>query len=153
MVKSKISFRKGNLSQVKTLCYLAITCALAFVFAKPTSILLLILVLPSLLVWLGDHRPGRSSLLAVFLFGVAASCHPLGLLWHSNHTIEIAMVLASDIRTLSIAWASQAGGWLLTQTLPLIVEKRLDANVQRQIAQLHQQRLALVSEWHLPLDT
>lgn len=152
MVKSNISFKKSNSSQAKTFCCLAFTCGLAFIFAKPTVILLFVLVLPSLLVGLGDPRPGWPSLLAVFLFGLAASCHPLGVLWRSNQTLEIAIALASDIRTLTIAWASQAGGWLLTQTLPLIVERGLDVNTQRQIAQLHHQRAVLIDEWHLPSD-
>lgn len=149
MENLNISIQKSNLSKVMIFCSLVFICGVALIFAKSTAILLFVLVLPSFLIAIGDPRTNRSSFLAVFLFGVAASCYPLGLLWRSNQTIEIAMALASDIRTLSIAWASQAGGWLLTQTLPLVVERSLEANAEQQIVQLYQRRAALIDEWHI----
>lgn len=150
MPKSKIFLKSSYSHRARVFWGAAFICAIGVFLALPSAILLSLLLLPSLLVAFSDTQPGWSSVRTVFLFGIAASCHPIDLLWRSNQSVGNALALASDIRVLSISWASQAGGWLLTQTLPLIVARALNAKAERQIATLQQERLILIEEWYLP---
>ena len=102
------------------------------------------------MAWMGDRQPGQPTARAVLLFGLAASCQPLDLLWRAGHRMEDAVVLITDVRTLAIAWSAQAGGWMLTQLLPLLIGFFVEAQANI-VAQRLQKRLeSLQEEWNRP---
>ncbi len=122
---------------------------MAAVLAPTSSAIAAVLLLPTALTWIADTQPGRPTARVVLLFGLAAACAPFDALWHagtgliSSHTITLAV----DLRTLALAWAAQAGGWLLTQLLPLLIERFADAQTRKTIKLLDARKAQLQQEW------
>ena len=135
--KSRFSFGQGVVFGLFVIASLA----------RPTGLLLTVLLLPSLMAGLADHRPGRAILRAVILFGLAGACWPLERLWSAGHTLENAFVLASDVSVIAIAWSAQAGGWLLAQIVPMVIDAGLEARVSQKQAELETRRAILLAEW------
>ena len=127
-----------------------LVCGVALLVATPSALLAGVLLLPTVMAWMGDRQPGQPTARAVLLFGLAASCQPLDLLWRAGHRMEDAVVLITDVRTLAIAWSAQAGGWMLTQLLPLLIGFFVEAQANI-VAQRLQKRLeSLQEEWNRP---
>ncbi len=117
-------------------------------FAAPMVVLAGILLLPMLMSWATDASPGRPVTRAVLLFGLAASCPTLVSLWSEGDRMADAVALGTEIPTLAISWAAQAGGWLLTQLLPLLVSVAINRNTQAAIARLERRRADMLQEWN-----
>ena len=115
--------------------------------APPTAVLATILLLPAMMAWVADASPGRPTVRAVVLFGLAASCGPLDMLWRSGNRIDTTIMLISDLRVLAIAWSAQAGAWLTTQLLPLGIGALLEAETRITLARLQARQQELMSEW------
>jgi len=122
-------------------------CALVLVFATPSAILATVLLLPTAMAWVADRQPGHPTARAVLLFGLAASCQPLNLLWRAGDQLGDAILLGSDIHGLAVAWAAQAGGWLLTQTVPLALGRLADAKANVVLGRLRRRQADLLEEW------
>ena len=115
--------------------------------ATPSAVLAAILLLPTVMALAGDRQPGRPVARAVLLFGMAACCQPLTMLWRSGNHMDGAWGLALDIRTIAEAWAAQAFGWLLTQLLPIAMGLALEARTSVLVS-LHRRRYDTIkSEW------
>ncbi len=124
------------------------TLAAVFILATPSAMMASILLLPSLLAWIGDRAPGHPTVRAVLLFGMAASCAPLDILWRNGHQMADALALLSDTRTLALAWAAQAGGWLLTQVMPVLIGAWGEAQHRIEVIRLNRRRETLQQEWN-----
>ena len=121
--------------------------AIGIVLAPPSAALATVLLLPTAMAWLADSSPGRASTRAVMLFGLAASCGPFDMLWRSGHRLDTAITLITDPRAVSIAWAAQAGGWLLTQLLPLMIGAWFEAEIRLGVTRLEARKYSLLDEW------
>lgn len=115
--------------------------------ATPTAVFAAILLLPSLMAAIADPTPGRPVGRAVLLYGLAAAAPEAAALWRHGNDIGTALRLALDVPTLAWCWAAQAGGWLLTQALPLVIHAALDARAARQAAALEKLKAAHEAEW------
>ncbi len=105
------------------------------------------LLLPTAMAWIADSQPGRPTARVVLLFGLTAACAPFDTLWHAGHRLGAAIALAADVRILAIAWAAQAGGWLLTQLLPLLICTWAEVQTQAQIKIFANRKADLLQEW------
>lgn len=121
--------------------------AIGIVLAPPSALLAILLLLPTAMAWTADSSPGRATTRAVMLFGLAASCGPFDMLWRSGHRLDAAITLITDLRVVSIAWAAQAGGWLLTQLLPLIVGAWFESEIRLGVIRLETRKNSLLEEW------
>jgi hypothetical protein len=124
-----------------------LACGIVFLAATPTALLTGILLLPTVMGVLADRQPGRPCARVVLLFGLAGACQPLNVLWRSGQQIDAAWALALDIHTLAIAWAAQAGGWMLTQILPILIGLAMEAQIGLVAQRLVRRRDALRAEW------
>jgi hypothetical protein len=125
----------------------ALLAAAGIALAPPTALLSVVLLLPSAMAWIADGSPGRPAVRAVLLFGLAASCGPLDMLWRSAHQLEASVMLVGDLRVVAIAWSAQAGGWLLTQMLPLMIGGWIEAETRLHIGRLNARKQSLAEEW------
>jgi hypothetical protein len=125
----------------------ALVGAIGVAVAPPTALLAAVLLLPAVMAWIADTTPGRPSVRAVLLFGLAASCGPFDLLWRSGHRLETAVTLIGDLRVIALAWSAQAGGWLITQLLPLAISVWLETEARTDMARLERRKHALAEEW------
>ena len=125
---------------------LALVAAVA-ISATPSALLVAVLLLPTVLAWIADRQPGRPCARVVMLFGAAAACPDLDRLWQLGNELDVAIVLATDIRQLAIAWAGQAGGWLLIQLLVFVSGQAADARNTLTSSRLMRRRETLLAEW------
>lgn len=120
---------------------------IATVLAPANAALGIMLLLPTAMAWIADREPGRPTARVVLLFGLAAACVPFDTLWHTGGRLPTAVALATDVRILAIAWVAQAGGWLLTQLLPLLIGTWVEAQTQAQINRRAKRKAELLQEW------
>lgn len=125
----------------------ALAVLVATTLAPANAALAAMLLLPTAMAGIADREAGRPTARVVLLFGLAAACAPFDALWHTAGRLPAAMALATDIRTLAIAWAAQAAGWLLTQLLPLLIGTWAERQTQAQINRRANRKAALLQEW------
>ncbi len=126
-----------------------LACGALVTLATPTALMVGVLLLPTIIVYLTDDGEGRATLRAVLLFGVAGSLRPLLALWTGGHSMGVAMSLLSDMAVPALAWSAQGAGWLLAQTIPLLVRVTLEAQTNVEIARLRAERTKLAQAWGL----
>lgn len=138
--------KKPKGSKVWLVCLAAMMVA---VLAPYSAFSCAVVLLPAAMAWIADREPGRPTARVVLLFGLAAACAPFDMLWHANHGSAgpPALILAVDVKTLAVAWAAEAGGWLLTQLLPLLIGAWAEAQTQAQIKAIAVRKINLLQEW------
>jgi len=94
-----------------------------------------------------DRLPGRPVGRAVLLCGAAACVGPLMTSWQVGSGAGFALL--SDPGIFGPAWAACAGGWLLTQLLPIGIRGLLEAASLSRSAWLRSERERLLREWGL----
>eukprot|EP01037_Dinobryon_pediforme_P001817 gene1817-1847_t len=124
-----------------------LVAGIAVIAAPPFAALAALLLLPAAMAWIADQSPGRPAARAVMMFGLAASCHPFELLWRSGIRMDVTLTLVSELRVLSLAWAAQAGGWLLSQILPILLRAWREGQTRMHLAQLERRKKTLSDEW------
>ncbi len=117
------------------------------IFAAPSAVVIVILLLPTALARAGDSSPGHPLTQAVLLFGSAGAVPCLDQLWHLGNRLPEAIALATDMHTVALCWALQAAGWLLGQTIPIAIAAITRGEIARQRATLEQRRATLEAEW------
>lgn len=119
----------------------------AIIFASSSVVLGAILLLPTAMAWIADIEPGRPAARVVGLFGLAGGCASFDMIWNACDGVEAAIALSADVRNVAIAWAAQAGGWLLTQVLPVLIGAWAEVQAQTKIEMLAQRKVSLLQEW------
>ncbi len=124
-----------------------LACGACIAIAPAASTLLAVLLAPALAILLVDRAPGRAVARAVLLCGAAPCVGPLVTLWQSGRGAGFALI--ADPSVLGPAWAACAGGWLLSQLLPIGIRGILEATSLAQAARLRTERERLVKDWGL----
>jgi hypothetical protein len=111
-----------------------------------------ILLLPTLIASILDRNPGKPTARSVLLCALATCIEPLRTLWNSGHGLGDGLSALASVQVVAITWSASAGGWLLTQIIPLIAGFVLDAAASARIAHLKEKREALIREWGLDVS-
>ena len=127
-----------------------LACGAALTMAAPATVLALLLLAPALATLLLEAEPGRPWGRTTLLAGIATAISPVFTLWSSGAPIGGALVAASDPGTLLACWLAQAGAWLATQIVPLVIRLVLDANASARAAQLRRLRASYEKDWGIP---
>lgn len=117
--------------------------------APATALLLTVLLAPALAMLAFERKPGRPVTRTMFLFGLSATVFPILALWNVGHTVDAAFTLATDPRTLAIAWGAAGGGWLLTEIVPIMMRLVLVSALRVKRQRLHTMRDRCAAEWGL----
>jgi hypothetical protein len=129
----------------------ALAGGVLLVFAPSSAMLGSMLLLPTALAWIGDKKPSRPTARVVLLFGLTAACAPFDAFWQAGDRPAADLALSADVRLVAIAWSAQAGGWLLTQLLPLLISTWADAQAETQIKLFANRKAELLEEWIDPV--
>ena len=124
-------------------------CGAMATLATPTTLLLTILLAPSMVALLLDRRAGRPTARSIALANMAASVAPLHGLWAAGHTMSAALGLGSDANVVLVAWSAAAGGWLLAELAPVAVRAALDGMSAARATRLRAERARLSVAWGL----
>jgi hypothetical protein len=113
----------------------------------PTTMLLALLMLPTIVAYTIDKQVGRPFTITVALLN-GAGCVPAILeLWSDGHTILAAQgVLANPWFWLS-AYFCAALGWTIYLTLPTILRRYYDRITDSRVRALQRQQDKLIEEW------
>lgn len=108
-----------------------------------------ILLLPAIAALMLDRERGKPVARAVLLCTLAASVGPIRALWNSAQGGDLGFSLVADLHAVTLTWSAAAGGWLLTQVIPVAVGMVLDTTAGKRSAELREARARLIEEWGL----
>ncbi len=141
--------------QAATLWLGGIGCGAMIVLSPASAILMALLTAPVLLVaLLPEDGPGGRVMRAALLFGLAASIHPLSLLWQTDGTLAAAMHLVRQPLILLTAWMSIGAGWLVGELATATLKLTADLAAASRRRAIAATLAELEEEWGplLPLD-
>ena len=108
-----------------------------------------ILLLPAIVALMLDRERGKPVARAVLLCTLAASVEPMRALWNSAQGGDLGFSLVADLHAVTLTWGAAAGGWLLTQVIPVAVGMVLNTTADQRSAELREARARLIAEWGL----
>jgi hypothetical protein len=127
-----------------------LACGAVVALATPCAVLGVLLLAPGIAALAADGEPGRPTGRATLLAGGAAAAGPLIELWQSGVGVGGALDAAANPRILLICWLVQAGAWLLSGILPLLIRLLLDARAAARAARLKAERTRYEEDWGVP---
>ncbi len=124
----------------------------AMLLALSSALPAFCLFLPSFLVLLSEQDRSRPLTRAVLLFGLAGAWNTLGLLWHYGGLglaswNPIGWAIALNTKRLAIAWAAQAGGWLLAEGLTIGFAQLSEYRIRQVMERAENRKATLQAEW------
>jgi hypothetical protein len=129
---------------------LGLACGLVVTLASPTALLLGVLLAPGLLALMVERAPARPVARTLLIFGAAFAAAPLATLWRGINTLDTVLEMLAGLRVVAIAWAAQAGGWLLGEVAPLLIRLVLEVRDHSRMTRLRAARAHYESEWGVP---
>jgi hypothetical protein len=124
-------------------------CGGVIAMAPDITAAALVLQIPGVLAWLVDPTSGKAIGRTILLFQAAASVHPIVSIWFQCDGLGACVAMVAERRTLLTVLLAVAGGFALTQVLPLILKLLDDARMKIRRAGLIAEREKLVEEWAL----
>lgn len=146
---------KGGAGRAGLLWLGGIACGALIVLSPASALLMVSLVAPVLLVaLLPEDGPGGRVMRAALLFGLAASIHPLSLLWQTDGTLAAAMRLVRQPLILLTSWMAIGAGWLVGELATTILKLMADLAAATRRRVMATALAELEEEWGplLPLD-
>ncbi len=122
-----------------------LACGACVAVAPIPCTMIAVLLAPAIFVLLKDRLPGRPVGRAMLLCGSAACVSPIVTLWQMGG--EAGFALLSDPGVFGPAWAACAGGWLLTQLLPVLMRGIMESASLSRAARLRAERERLLRAW------
>lgn len=131
----------------KTLLLLAMLLAPAALIFLPTTMVLAIGMLPTLVALIVDREPEKYAAITVAPLNFCGVLPWLIKLWRHHHTIDGALALLSDPLTLMVMLAAAGGGWLLYYTVPPVIAALATQRNNAEIKRMQEHQAKLVAEW------
>ncbi|MBK1698569.1 hypothetical protein [Rhodovibrio salinarum] len=113
----------------------------------PTTLVLVVCMMPTLAAWLVDRQPGRALATSVCLLNLAGSLPAVLEVWNRGHDVASAQWVMSDPVTWLAAYGAAAVGWLLFALLPPVLRAYHARTTARRIRQLQKKQEALEKDW------
>jgi len=116
-------------------------------FSIPTLLLMFAGLLPTLVAALTDRSNSRFAWICVGGMNFAGLAPALLKLWFFHHEVTYAIYQITDFRTLLLAYAAAAVGWMLYFGAPPVVVTIMLATTKRRAMALEAQMKKLEEEW------
>lgn len=113
----------------------------------PTTLLLLLGLLPTVAALLVDRDPGRHGAITVGCFNLCGIAPVLIPLWESGHTLDGTLVLLREPLNWLLMYGAAALGWLFFFVVPPAVAVFLAWRMQDRIRELKARQKTLTDEW------
>lgn len=118
-------------------------------YALPTFILLYGGMIPTVVAFLADERPGRHLFLTVGAINLAAIVPHLEATWASSTVAHAGLSPIAQIDTWLVIYGASAAGWGLALGLPIIANVALESLIRARLRNLEEARERLAAEWEL----
>lgn len=116
-------------------------------FVLPTSVLLMVGLLPTVVAWIVDRDSEKSAALTVGAMNLCGIAPYVILLWQGGHSMERAMRFLADPSTWLVMYGAAAVGWVIYFLVPQVVAAGIAMRNESRIRTLEAQRATLVAEW------
>ncbi len=150
--------KRKNRSSWRLRCLL-VAITMSSLMAMPTSIVMIIGMLPTFTAFLVDRTSERTRVLTVGAMNLAG-CTPFILrLWTSGHTIDNALAIMVDPRTIIVMYCAAGVGYLIDWSVSSLMATVMVGRATSRRAQIVKQQVALVERWgkevtgEIPVDS
>ncbi len=113
----------------------------------PSCLLLLVLMMPTMVVFIVDGSPGRKFVVTVGLMNLAGSVPALAELWSHGQTFQAAFDGMGDVFAWAGALMASGIGWLIYWIMPPIVSNYQGIASKTQVLALRKKQKKLVETW------
>lgn len=118
-------------------------------YALPTFILLYGGMIPTVVAFLVDERPGRHLFWTVGAINLAGIVPYLEATWHDSTLARAGLNPIAEVDTWLVIYGASAAGWGLALGLPVIANVALEALIRARLRRLEEARERLAVEWEL----
>ncbi len=154
--KKKLQKKKkgGVLQKIRILGMVLV----AFIFL-PTTIMMLFALLPTVVAALIDRSGKLTKALTVGSMNLAGTMPFLLQLWTTGHSVENALVIISDPRTIIVIYCAAGIGYLIEWAMSGLVGSIMVQSSGARLKEIKKRQLALIARWgeevtgDIPLDT
>jgi len=146
---SKRKVPKSLLMRLKIIGGALLICAIVFL---PTTIVLAIGMIPTLAAILIDRSKSKFLTISVGVLN-ASGCLPFILhLWDIGHTIDNALIISVQARTLIIIYVIAALGYIIDFAITGIVSNILVQRGQARTKKIEKRHKELIERWGLKVN-
>lgn len=144
MSKKERKVPKNSRWQVKLLSAAILVMAAILL---PTTIVLLVGMLPTIVLLLVDKTAGRSRAITIGAMNMAGCAPFIMELWMKGHTIDMAMVYILQPRTIVVMYLAAAIGYMIEWAVVHIVSGVVVQKARGRIVEIEKQQAALCDRW------
>ncbi|CAK0772998.1 conserved membrane hypothetical protein [uncultured Gammaproteobacteria bacterium] len=141
--KGKAAKKKGG-GSMTLLMWLLLPVAL---FLAPTSMLVLVGMIPSMVAYITDSDEDKATTMIVGSLNFCGVLPFVILLWRKQHTLATAFQMISDPLTLVVMFGAAGAGWVLYFIIPPAVANFEASRAEARIEHLKNQKRDLIQEW------
>jgi hypothetical protein len=120
---------------------------IAAVVLMPTTIFLFLTMLPSAAAGVSDRIRGGTTAITVGAMNLAGAFPFLLQLWTSDHTLDHALNLATDPRTIIVVYAVAGIGWVIDWAMSGLTVSLLFKRTRARLDAIKKRQEALVKRW------
>jgi hypothetical protein len=113
----------------------------------PTTIIMAVFMLPTIVAYSIDKLRGRPFTITVGLMNGAGSLPAILFLWSNGHTLTVAQDTLSSMIFWLIAYLCAAIGWMIYIILPQILRQYYGAITSSRVESLQKDQKKLVDQW------
>jgi hypothetical protein len=113
----------------------------------PSTILLCVLMMPTLCAWIVDRVPGRSLALSIGLLNGAGSIPGMVHLWTQGHDLTSLSRVLADPYVWFVAYLAAGAAWLIFMMLPPVLRRYYAFSTQSRLRTLNKRQDKLREEW------
>jgi hypothetical protein len=126
--------------------YVLIAAAVSFAII-PTIVVLSVALLPTAVAFLVERGKGWYCGVTVGSLNLAGAAPYLTDLWLTNHTVDGAIAIITNIWAYLVIYGAAGFGWAIYSTMPAVVGAFITMTAGRRIAVLREQQRELVQKW------
>lgn len=113
----------------------------------PSCLLLLVLMMPTMVVFVVDGSPGRKFVVTVGMMNLAGSVPALAELWSQGQSFEAAFDGMSNVFSWAGALMASGIGWLIYWIMPPIISNYQGIASKTQVLALRAKQKKLIATW------
>lgn len=113
----------------------------------PSTILLTVLMLPTLCAWIIDRVPGRSLALSIGLLNGAGTIPGMVQLWNGGHDLPTMSRVLGDPYVWFAAYLAAGAAWLIFLMLPPLLQRYYGFATDSRLRGLEKRQDKLRAEW------
>ncbi len=117
------------------------------VYALPAFIIIYGGMVPALIAFLVDERPGRNLFWTVAAINLAAIIPQIRPTWEARAMADAGLSPIADMQTWLVIYGAAFAGWAAAIGLPVIANFVLEVVIRSRIRRLEEARSMLAREW------